>query len=99
MQADYQSTESVHTVTLLQSIENTTMTDPRLSPKNDIHLPSEEMTTDVIPYVTKDLESDGNNVTVSMTAAPDRGFEMNLSNKFRSISPDPDVGPDLNFNF
>ena len=76
MLPDYQSTESVHTITLLQSIENTTMTDLGLSTTDDIHLPSEEIVTDVIPYVTKELESDDNNVTVTMTAARDGGFEF-----------------------
>ena len=68
-------------------------------PTDDIHLSSENMITDIISNVTEDLNDDDNNVTDSMTAAPDRGFEISISNKCRSILTDPAVDPRLNFKF
>ena len=65
------------------------MTDPTVNTTDDVHLPSETM----IPYVTED---DVNSVTVSTTAAPDRGFEISVD---KSISLGPGVDPHLNFKF
>ena len=75
------------------------MADPTVDATDDIHLPSENMNTDVILNVTEDLDDDDKNVTDSMTAAPDRGLEISISNRCRSISIGSEADPHLNFTF
>ena len=75
------------------------MADPTVDATDDIHVPSENMITDIISNVTEDLNDDDNNVTDSITAAPNRGFEISISNKCRSILTGPAVDPRLNFKF